>query len=635
MDLSIEELGELRVTSVSRRPESSNNAAAALYVITGDEIRRSGARSLPEALRLAPDLEVVRDNAHNWTISIRGFNRDLSNKLLVLIDGRSVYSPLYAGVFWDVQDTLLEDIDRIEIISGPGGTLWGANAVNGVVNVITRSAWETQGTALRATLGSGTEENQAASVRYGARLAENVAARAYVKYFDRDGSVTADGGDAFDDWQMARSGFRLDFDPHVASRFTLQGDVYSGKQSSLVRGDFTLGTLPGPESPGTIDVGGYNLLGRWERTQSDSSTLQLQTYLDRTERDIPGSFGEDRDTFDVDFQHSLVARERHNIVWGLGYRVTEDALRNTLFSSFEPPMRTDRTQSAFVQDEIEIAPGRFHLILGTKWQRNDYSGDEQQPNVRFSWRLDERQMVWGAVSEAVRIPARLEEDIQLNAPFAIPGVDVPFYAQVRGNDAFEPEELLAREIGYRLQARPNLAFDFALYHHDYDRLFTNETREAVLVEGPPAYIVLPIDVGNGMEGEVYGGRFVTTWQPLSNWRLEFQYARLEMDLRSRPGSNDTNSLGVAGNSPENKFAVYSWLDLPANLSLFTGVRYTDELPGFGVSTDTDVDASLDWQPADGWRLSFTLRNLTDERNFENAGGSAIERSAYLQIERTY
>ncbi len=455
LDMSIEQLNNIRVTSVSRRPESLNDAASAVYVITGDEIRRAGVKTLAEALRLAPGVEVARDGAHSWTISIRGFSSNLSDKLLVLIDGRSVYSPLYAGVFWDVQDTLLDDIDRIEVIEGPGGTLWGANAVNGVVNIITRSAWETQGGYV--DLASGDQEHSMAGFRYGGHLGSSGAIRGYVKYFDRAGVETPSG--ASDAWHMARAGFRADFDLSDTDTLELEGEAYSGRESGLYRADFTLGTLPGPDVPGTSPVSGNSVQGSWRRRLALGAGLRLDFYYDHTFRDIPGDFSERRDTLDASFQHNLAPLGRHELIWGLELRSSGDYVGNTLFSSFLPPARTDQTYSAFLQDKITLSPRRLFLTLGSKLEHNDYTGAEDQPNARLTWLPSQRQTFWAAASRAVRIPSRLEDDVLINAPLSIPGVAVPFYAQVHGNEDFQAEELLAYEAGYRLTAGPNLSFE--------------------------------------------------------------------------------------------------------------------------------------------------------------------------------
>ena len=631
-DLSIEELGQVRVTSVSRRAEALNEAAASVYVITAEDIRRSGVTSIPEALRLAPGVEVARNGSNEWTISMRGFSSDLSNKLLVLIDGRSVYSPLFAGVFWDVQDTLLADIERIEVVAGPGGTLWGANAVNGVINIITQSAADTPGALVEA--GAGNEETFA-GFRYGWAASDKLDMRAYVKHFDRDESQTLAGAGAFDDWRMAQAGTALAWRATEDDLVDVRADVYDGEESALLRGDFTLGgPVPRTDIPGQVDVNGHNVLARWRRNLSAEANWRLQFYYDHTDRQIPGSFNEARDTYDFDFQHDLENPGRHDLLWGGGLRSTSDDIGNTLFATFMPPSRTDTTLSAYLQDRIELKPERLFLTLGSKFEDNDYTGFESQPSARVAWLPDERQTVWGAVSRAVRIPARLNADLQLTAPVAVPGLPLPLYIRVNGNHDFDSEELVAYELGYRFRANENLTFDLALFDHHYDDLQTQEGQPLAAIPGPPAppaYFQITASLDNLMEGETYGGTLAVNWQPLDRWRLQMNYSHLEMDLRSKPGSNDAGALNVAGNSPETQIGVHSFVELPLDLSLYAGVRYVEELPNQRVPSYTLLDLSLGWEPNERVRTSLTARSANDSEHLEFGEGRLIERRVFVRV----
>ena len=631
LDLSIEQLSEIRVTSVSRRPERLNDAPAAVHVITRDEIRRSGVRSLAEALRLAPGVEVARTGAHGWAITMRGFNSDLSNKLLVLIDGRSVYSPLYAGVFWDAQHTFLEDVERIEVIAGPAGTMWGANAVNGVINIITRSAWDTEGGLLQ--LGAGDEQEAFAGLRYAGRIGSNIAARGYVQYLERDAARTPTLDDAFDAWDVAQGGFRIDWDIAGPSVLTVQGDVYTVDESARLRGDFTLGTLPDGNVPGRIDVSGHDLLARWERPLARRGSLQLQAYYDHTERDIPFTFAERRDTFEIDFQHRLAPIGRHDLIWGADLRITRDRVLGSQFSTFVPSRRRDRLYGVFLQDEIELLEDRLYLTLGSKLQRNDYTGTEHQPNARLAWRASERQTLWAAVSQAARVPARLNHDLELYAPLDVPDLPVPVYVNVVGTDDFESEELIARELGYRVSVRSNLNVDVSLFEHAYQDLATNESAgPPQLVPGPPAYLILPLVQGNGMSGDARGATLTVNFEPLPSWRLQMQYSHLDLDLTAEPSSSDRDSPASAGNSPEHQASIFSYADLPFGLSLFAGVRFVDALPNLNVPSYIAVDANLRWQIRDDFEASLTVRNLNDAHRIEFGGGNVIERSALVMID---
>jgi iron complex outermembrane receptor protein len=630
-DLSLEQLSEIEITSVSKQSEKLLDAAASVFVITADDIHRSGVSSIPEALRLAPGVEVARINAHQWAISIRGFNSDITNKLLVLIDGRSVYSPLYAGVFWDVQDAMLDDIDRIEVISGPGGTLWGANAVNGVINIITRSAKDTQGGLLE--IGGGNEEKNVGGVRYGGQLG-NADVRAYIKRFDRDASQKIDGNGGADDWRMTQGGFRLDWQPLAADLVTLQGDVYRGSEDGVFSGDFTFGTLPGASFTDDINLAGSNLLGRWTRQLDTTSDFSAQIYYDHTLRDIPNIYQEKRDTGDLDFQHHFVLGERNDLLWGLGYRWTSDHIDNTTFSSFIPDHRTDETFSTFLQDKIDLWKKRVFLTLGSKFEHNDYSGFEYQPNARLSWQISNQQTAWASVSRAVRIPARLDTDLQLAIPLGAVNT-IPIYVTVAGNKHIESEQLLAYEAGYRAQLTPTSSIDLAAFYNDYDHIQTAETGAPIIVFKPPLiYAVLPKTLESGIEGKAYGGTITMNWRPLTNWRLRFQYALFDMHLENKPGSNDIDSKREEDNSPHNQYAIYSFLDLPYRLSLYTGARHVDGLKNLDSPGYTAVDVSLIWNPLTPLQLSITAQNLNDPTHIEfgPGAGQEIERSIYGKIQ---
>lgn len=630
--LSIEELTSIKITSVSRVEESLADAPASAFVITAEEIRRSGATSIAEALRLAPGVEVARRSAHAWSITIRGFNSDLANKLLVLIDGRSVYSPLYAGVFWDVQDLLLEDVARIEIIAGPGGTLWGANAVNGVISIITKSAAETDGGYLE--LGAGNEENVLGGFRYAGVLGDDIAARAYLKFSDSDSTKRLTGFDGVDDLRMVRSGFRLDWTSDRSDRFTVQGDAYSGDKAGEFLNDFSLGTLPDGTFFDRTEMDGYNVLARWERTLRSDSELYVQAYFDNTKRDIPGTYAETRDTLDLDVQHHLQVGDRNDVVWGIGFRDTRDALENSTFASFMPSRRRDRTTSAFFQDKIAVSAEKIFLTLGAKVEDNDYTGVEVQPNVRLSWLIDDRQSAWFAASRAVRIPSRLDSDLQLYVPASIPGVPFPVYVGVSGTEDFHEETLRSYEAGYRLRAGSRLSFDVSVFRNDYEDLQTQESRDPVIVLDPTApYAILPNVLDNNMHGESSGGTFVANWQAAESWRLRFQYTRLDLELSVAETSTNANAALIAGSSPKHQAAVHSFADLSGKLTLYTGLRYVDALPSQGIESTIGVDVNLTWAPTENWQTSFAIRNLNDaiHQEFSQGGGNLIERSAYFRL----
>lgn len=441
-DLSLEELANLEITSVSRRAERLADAAASVYVIAGEDIRRSGVTSLPEALRLAPNLQVARIDARQYAISARGFNNAIANKLLVLIDGRTVYTPLFSGVFWDAQDTLLEDVERIEFISGPGATLWGSNAVNGVINVITRRASDTVGT--RTMVGAGNRERGVA-VRHGVGLDGSGAFRVYGKFFDRDNTVRADGAAVPDEWHNGQAGFSADWGTAITG-FTVQGDAYRGKIDQA--------------APGDIRISGGNVLARWNGELSEGNQVRIQAYLDQTEREIPGTLAERLDTIDAEFQHSLKLSQRQRLTWGGGHRRASDHVTNSAAVAFLPADRTLQWTNALAQDEIELRED-FHLTVGAKVERNPYTGNEFLPSARLAWKLDARRLAWGALSRAVRAPSRIDRE------FFSPG-QPPF--TIAGGPDFRSEISNVFELGYRAQPASRVSYSATLFHSVHDHL---------------------------------------------------------------------------------------------------------------------------------------------------------------------
>ncbi len=599
---SLKELMDVMVTSVSKKAEKLSEAASAITVITQDDIRRSGATSLAEALRLAPNLEVAQVDSHEWAISARGFNGTTANKLLVLIDGRSVYTPLFSGVFWDVQDTLLEDVDRIEVISGPGATVWGANAVNGVINILTKSARDTQGFLFYG--GGGTEQRGFGGVRYGGQLGTNAYYRIYAKFFNRDDTSLSDGANGQDGWQMGQGGFRVDWYPGELNQLTFQGDGYGGAINQPVNGD--------------IRVSGGNLLGRWSHTFSEESDLKAQFYYDRTHRRIPQEFAEDLDTYDFDLQQRFRLGERQDIVAGLNYRLSDDRVGNTPNFAFLPEHRSFQLFSAFVQDEITLLPDRLRLTLGSKFEHNDFSGFEFQPSGRLSWTVTSRQTLWAAISRAVRTPSRIDTDffVPANPPFAL-----------AGGPEFTSEELLAYELGYRIRPIDQLSFSLAAFYNVYDHLRSLEP-------GPP------LTIGNGLEGETYGAELTGSYQMTSWWRWRAGYTYLQEHIRLKPGSMDFNQGQGEGSDPENQFSIRSSMDLPGKLSLDVALRYVDVLHNIAngergtVPSYVELDARLSWMPLKNLELSVVGQNLLHRQHPEFGFPTSrheIQRGAFVKV----
>jgi iron complex outermembrane receptor protein len=619
--LSVEELADIDVTSVSKYPEKVSEAAAAVAVLTSEDIERSGVTNIPDALRLVPGLDVAQVDAHTWAISSRGFNDTFANKLLVLIDGRTVYTPLFSGVFWEIQDTLLDDIDRIEVVRGPGATLWGANAVNGVINVITKSARDTQG--LLVSTGGGTEDRDFFNVRYGVKIDDDTFARVYFKYFDRDSSVLPDGTDTHDSWNMFRGGFRFDSEPSSENSFTLQGDIYNGNQDEIYSVPTTTFPFAGA-IVSTDQVSGGNLLGRWTHTFAPESQLTLQAYYDRTERETP-IFGERRDTGDIDLQDRFDWGDRQKIIWGLGFRVTHAEIKNSLNVSMFPPNRTLNLYSAFVQDEILIVPYRLHLTLGSKFEHNDFTGFEIQPSARALWTPGHNQTIWGSISRAVRTPSEAESDIRLNPAGAPPG-----FATIHGNPDMESEKLIAYELGYRVQPIDQLKLDLTGFYNDYDDLRTLEPLRPGLD--------LSSKIENKSFGETYGVEVSATAQLTRQWRVQGSYTYFDALLHGEPSSRDTSTEKTdEGSSPHNQFSIRSLLDLGWNIQFDSTLRYVDVLPAPKVPSYITLDLRLAWSPRKDLEVAIVGRNLVDDRHVEFAPTfigtqkTDVERSVYGMV----
>jgi iron complex outermembrane receptor protein len=619
--LSVEELLDIDVTSVSKYPEKLSAAAAAVAVLTQEDIHTSGFTSIPEALRLVPGLDVARVDSHTWAISSRGFNDIFADKLLVMIDGRTVYTPLFSGVFWEVQDTVLEDIDRIEVVRGPGATLWGANAVNGVINIITKSARDTQG--LLISSGGGTEDRGFASIRYGVKLDDDAFLRVYAKYFDRDSSVLPNDTTAHDAWDMYRAGFRLDWKPTNQNSFTFQGDTYTGNQDENYLVPTTAFPFTG-KIEATDTVSGGNLLGRWSHSFSADSQLTVQAYYDRTERDSP-IFAEKRDTGDIDLQHRFSLGERQEVIWGLGFRATHDDVTNSLNVSLRPDSRTLDLYSAFVQDEISIVPERFRLTLGSKFEHNDFTGFEIQPSARVLWTPGHSQTFWASVSRAVRTPSRAESDIVLNPapPVPLP----PGLITIFGNPNMLSEELLAYEFGYRVQPIEQLRLDLTAFYNDYDHLRTLEPT----TPGP----VSPSKVANNLFGESYGTEISASVQVTKRWRLQSSYSYLDVQLHRKAGSHDTlTERTTEGSSPHNQFFIRSLLDLGWNIEFDSTLRYVDVLPAPKIPAYITLDLRLAWSPRKDLEFAIVGQNLLDDRHpefaptFIGTQQTEVERSVY-------
>ena len=594
-ELSLEELANIQVTSVSRRSEPLSDAAASIFVITGNDIRRAGATSLPEALRLAPNLQVARVDARNYAVTARGYSSPFENKLLVLIDGRTVYSPLFSGVFWDVQDVVLDDVARIEVISGPGATLWGANAVNGVINIITKSSAATQGALLAATIGRDARDG---AVRYGGRLAGDGHYRAYAKHAENDDTHTATGATSQTGWHRDQAGFRTDWG-HSAHGLTVQGDVYDAQ-------------LRQAGTP-NIRVAGANLLGRGARTFADGSSATVQLYWDHTERDQPRAFHERLDTFDLQVQHAVRIRGNH-IVWGGGYRLGRDRVENGPAFGFLPGTLDLHWANLFAQDEIALRDD-LRLTAGLKIEDNNYTGVEVLPTLRLAWNPRPASLVWTSLSRAVRAPSRIDRDFYSPIkPRVVNGV--PQYA-VAGGPGFESETAKVFELGYRAQPSATLSYATTLFFSRYDRLRTLEPNPS----GPGSVFE------NQADGLTRGIEAWASWQAADAWRLSGGGVVQRVGTTLRPGSRDlTGTTGLFTSDPTHYWQVRSSYDIGAGQEFDVTLRHVGALPRPAVPAYTAVDARWGWRIRPGVDLSIIGHNLFDPRHAES--GAPATRSEY-------
>lgn len=616
--MSIEELMNVEVTSVAKRPQRVADAAAAVFVITQEDIRRSGAASIPEALQMVPGLEVARIDENKWAIGSRGFNGRFDNKLLVLIDGRSVYTPLFSGVYWNVQDVMLEDVDRIEVIRGPGATLWGANAVDGVINIITKPAQATQGGLIAAE--GGTEERTAESVRYGGKLGDSAYYRIYSKYFDWQPSIDATGKTANDGWNAVRAGFRVDTKASGPNSLTVQGDLYQSTYNETL----TTPSLNPPYSSTFANDGDYaggNLLGRWNHSFSRSSTT-LQVYFDQTNVLDNSLFTDHESVYDIDFQHDIHAGESQELVWGLGYRSIQDSNGSSFTVSLRPNHSSLNQFSSFLQDEVSLFDRRLRVTLGSKFEHNDFTGFEFEPNVRMLANIDKKQSVWAAVSRAVRTPALTEEGLRLNEAVVPPGAP-PFFSPlpvaeaIFGSNQFKSEDLLAYEFGYRVQVAKSLSLDIATFYNNYSNLRSAEPGQPFVEANPiPTDVVFPFVASNKMGGGTYGIEPFAEWKVLPKWRLLGSYSYLQMDITKNKNSLDPTPDNPDGQSPKHQFFVQSSIDLPKHFEQDLSLRYVDKLPSLNIPSYYSLDFHLGWRPGTHWELSLVGHDLLNSRHLE-------------------
>jgi iron complex outermembrane receptor protein len=632
-DASLEELLNVEVTSVSKKEQKLSRTAAAVFVIGHEDIRRSGAQNLPDVLRMAPGVEVAQIDANAWAITIRGFDSRFSNKVLVLVDGRSVYNTGFSGVYWDQLDMPLEDIERIEVIRGPGATVWGANAVNGVINIITKSSKATMGGLASASVSSDLDSRD--MLRYGGKLASGTGTyRTFAQYSRLADSDLQSGVSGSDGWSRIHGGFRSDWDLSPHDSLTVRGDLFSNRGSQTRHQWF----YPSPSDPPFAQnwaAAGGNLLSRWNHTSAGGSDMSLQAYYDTYRRDDLG-LPESEKTFDLDFRQHVAAGSRHDIVFGAGYRVSNTIVPPGYQISLTPANRTDSLFNTFIQDEIQVA-ARLWLTLGTKVEHNAYTGFEYEPSARLAWAPTERQTFWAAASRAIRQPSREETGVNAEVLAYPIGPYTMLETRVLGNPSFHSEELRDYEIGYRTQWTKNVSLDITGFLSFYRHLGTVEPLAPVILAGPGGVVVMvPVLSDNKGSSTNYGSEVALNWKVNSRWRVEPGYSFLRVNAHLDPTSADTSLITLAGNSPPHRFQVRSFLNLSSRLQWDHTFYWMQKLPNGSLPSYARLDSRLAWKLGEFTEISLVGQNLLRPRTVEfgdtfNLVGTPAQRSFFGKI----
>ena len=611
--LSLEELAAMKISIATRTPQARQDAAAAVFVITREDIRRSGATSIPEALRMVPGLNVARITRSVWAVSSRGYNGRYANKLLVLVDGRTVYTPLYSGVYWNVQQLPLEDVERIEVIRGPGASIWGANAVNGVINIITRSTEDTQSTVVASSLGAPLSGD--IYFRQGGSLGENSGYRLYARYLYQDDAPQDQGTDGNDHWQDVRAGFRIDGLLRQSDEFTIEGDVYHNRSGRTITApDYQVGH--NVDQQREDDDNGLVLLSRLNHHHRSGGESTIQAYYDYQRRDEEQGF---RHTVDLDYQYHFPAMGRHDLSAGAGYRYTHDDIQGEPFLTLEPHDKSYQLFSGFIQDEITLAD-QWSCLLGTKMEVNDFTGMEVQPSARLLWRPDSHQAVWMSVSRAVRTPSRMERGM-IGRIVLVPseGPEQPYarVLQVMGNDGLDSETMMAYEMGYRFHPGESLYADLAIFYNHYDQ-FRSWEQLPPDTSRLPAYLVMPLQADQLMESESYGFELAADWRPGSALNLQLAYSWLQVNMLPGPDSQDIVSQQFEDISPRQQVSLRAGIDLAPGVELDGWLRYVDELEfsRSRIPAYWSLDLRLAWQVDERLELSVTAQNIFDDRHPE-------------------
>lgn len=634
--MDLEDLMNVKVTSVSKTEQKLSRTASAIFVITQEDIRRSSATNIPDLLRMVPGVDVAQIDANTWAISARGLNDEFSNELLVLLDGRNVYTPTFGGVLWGQLDLPLENIERIEVIRGPGGSIWGANAVNGVINIITKAAAETHGGLLVA--GGGNVNQGFGTAQFGGSLGSDTDFRVYAKYFNQDHSPDVNGQSAGDGWHSLRGGFRSDSKLSKKDTLMLQGDVFTGKEGRSVV------FLPAITSPGLLaahavagESGGF-LQSVWNHTFSSRSDMTISaSYSAYKSDDVLNAFAEGRKTFNVDLQDHVAWGERQDFVWGLGYEYSTSRSDGNLTVSLNPANLGTQVFSSFVQDEIALIPERLYLTAGAKLEHNYYTGFSLMPSVRVTISPSARQMFWAGVSRAERTPASTDTAIRENFG-SVPGPGgTPVLSSLIGNPQFENEGLTAYELGYRATVSERLSVDFAAYYNEYDHQQTTEPAAEFLETSPlPVHFVMPVTFENLMHGESHGIEIAANWKVTDRWTISPAYDFERFHMHVSPTSQDTTTVfDIEGSDPHVQASLRSHIDLTRTLAWDSSAYFVDRVTVLAIPSYTRLDTQLSWAVGERLTLSVAGQNLLPDRHLEfvelGNDPTLIERSAYAKV----
>ena len=620
--LSLEELGQVQVTTVSKLPEEVWQTPAAVFVVTREDIRRSGATSLPELLRLVPGVQVARSQSDSWAVGIRGFNSGFSKGLLVLIDGRSVYTPLFEGVYWDVQGLALNDIDRIEVIRGPGGTIWGPNAVNGVINIITRKASETQGARVQVTAG-GPVDRFIGEVRYGLKPRPNLQLNLFAKGFDR-GPEQNPAGDPYDRWHQERGGLRADWQPNSHDSVTVSAMAYGG----LSGDQNTIGEFFPPSQrvvDGTQEVSGGDVVIRWDRQLTAESNFYTQGYFDRTNR-ATSQFTETRNTVDLDFIDHIANLRRQDLILGGGLRESPSHLVQTQATvNFSPNRINNYVYSLFAQDTFRLVPNRLRLTLGSKFIYDQYSGWGVQPTAQLLWRPGNNTTMWTSVARALRTPGRLDRDLSLIGNISPTGPLGPLFLQVEGNKDFAPEILIGYSAGWRQLLWQKVYIDVGAFHNQHDNIESYGGPAPVITfpKSPYPYEQINIQFANGLRGVSDGIEITPDWKPAPWFEMRGSFSHVHIDLHSKPGfSQDAYAVGIEGSSPHRQASVQGIFTLPFHVEIVPDYRFVSALPADNVPSYQTADAVIACHVQRHLDLSASGRNLLQPHHGEITGDNS-------------